>query len=72
MIDTSSRDIKDELQALDTSNIIATGRRTRGIRIDYTKAKHQVPEDEDSEDEKPKKKKTKEVKPSSSSKKQAF
>lgn len=27
----------DDLQGLDVENIISTGRRTRGIRVDYTK-----------------------------------
>jgi len=35
--DSASEVNDDELKALDPRNVITTGRRTRGIRIDYTK-----------------------------------
>lgn len=72
----------DELAALDTSNIISGGRRTRGKRIDYTKVAP-IPGDDDDDDDddeeevKPKKKSKstessgKKAKPPSSSKKPA-
>ncbi|KAF8263250.1 hypothetical protein EI94DRAFT_1741442 [Lactarius quietus] len=36
--DSASEINDDELEALDQDNVIPTGRRTRGIRVDYTKA----------------------------------
>ena len=43
----------DELQALDSTNVISTGRRTRGIRVDYANLKVADTEglDNDSESE---------------------
>ena len=41
----------DELAALDTANVIEGGRRTRGVRVDYTKLNFEVEEDEEDEDE---------------------
>ncbi|KAH9067987.1 hypothetical protein EDB83DRAFT_2378451 [Lactarius deliciosus] len=46
--DDSASDVDDdELEALDQTNVIETGRRTRGIRLDYTK----VPDIQDQEDD---------------------
>ncbi|KAH8989017.1 hypothetical protein EDB86DRAFT_2945266 [Lactarius hatsudake] len=46
--DDSASDVDDdELEALDQTNVIETGRRTRGIRLDYTK----VPEIQDQEND---------------------
>ena len=39
------------MEEIDTSNIIADGRRTRGRNIDFAKAAEEFPEDEDEEDE---------------------
>jgi hypothetical protein len=39
----------DELAALDSANVIEGGRRTRGVRVDYTKLK--VDEEDEEEDE---------------------
>lgn len=36
---------------IDPVNIIATGRRTRGVKIDFAAAAKDLPEDEDDEDE---------------------
>ncbi|KAI0077009.1 hypothetical protein K474DRAFT_1662258 [Panus rudis PR-1116 ss-1] len=49
---SSGPDIKEELNnsGISTDNII-TGRRTRGIRVDYTKVKGGIQEDEDEDDE---------------------
>ncbi|TFK85180.1 hypothetical protein K466DRAFT_654385 [Polyporus arcularius HHB13444] len=59
----------DELGALSKENIITTGRRTRGIRIDYTKVEgfNAGDDSDEEEEEEPKKKK----KSSSSSKSKA-
>ena len=40
----------DNMEEIDTSNIISDGRRTRGRQIDFAKAAEQFPE-EDDEDE---------------------
>ena len=56
----------DDLKALDPKNVITTGRRTRGIRVDYTKANTDgLDEDSDSETETkgPKKRKEAVIKP---------
>ncbi|KAH9060634.1 hypothetical protein EDB87DRAFT_570082 [Lactarius vividus] len=46
--DDSASDVDDdELEALDQTNVIETGRRTRGIRLDYTK----VPDIQEQEDD---------------------
>lgn len=41
----------DDLEELDPKNVITTGRRTRGIRVDYTKVANTEGLDDDSESE---------------------
>lgn len=41
----------DNMEEIDTSNIISGGRRTRGRQIDFAKAAQELPEEEDDEDE---------------------
>jgi hypothetical protein len=43
--------LPDELDALDQKNVISTGRRTRGKRVDYTKVADAEGLDDDSESE---------------------
>ncbi|KAF8591664.1 hypothetical protein K439DRAFT_1610963 [Ramaria rubella] len=44
-------DVAEELAALDAANVIEGGRRTRGVRIDYTKLKVDEDDEEDDEEE---------------------
>lgn len=46
--DSASEVNDDELEALDPKNVISTGRRTRGIRVDYTKVADTEGLDDDS------------------------
>lgn len=42
----------DNMEEIDTNNIISDGRRTRGRQIDFAKAAEELPEeDEDEEDD---------------------
>jgi hypothetical protein len=41
----------DNMEEIDTSNIIGDGRRTRGRKIDFAKAAEEFPEDEDDEED---------------------
>lgn len=41
----------DNMEEIDTSNIISGGRRTRGRQIDFAKAAEELPEDEEDEDD---------------------
>lgn len=41
----------DNMEEIDTSNIINDGRRTRGRKIDFAKAAEQFPEEEDEDEE---------------------
>jgi len=41
----------DNMEEIDTDNIIADGRRTRGRNIDFVKAAEELPEEEDEEDD---------------------
>ena len=43
--------VLDELEALDTTNVIEGGRRTRGVRVDYSKMKYDEEEEEEEEEE---------------------
>ena len=42
---------EDNMEEIDTDNIITDGRRTRGKAIDFAKAAEELPEDEDDDDE---------------------
>lgn len=42
---------EEELEALDSTNVIEGGRRTRGVRVDYTKMKFDEEDDEEDEEE---------------------
>lgn len=39
------------MEEIDTNNIIASGRRTRGRQIDFAKAAQDLPEEDDEDDE---------------------
>jgi len=39
------------MEEIDTSNIIQSGRRTRGKTIDFTKAAEELPEEDEDDDE---------------------
>jgi hypothetical protein len=41
----------DNMEEIDTSNILSDGRRTRGRQIDFAKAAEELPEDEDDDDD---------------------
>lgn len=41
----------DNMEEIDTSNIISGGRRTRGRQIDFVKAAKELPEDEEDEED---------------------
>jgi hypothetical protein len=41
----------DNMEEIDTDNIISDGRRTRGRKIDYAKAAEEMSEDEEEEDD---------------------
>lgn len=41
----------DNMEEIDTSNIISGGRRTRGRQIDFAQAAKDLPEDEEDEDD---------------------
>lgn len=41
----------DNMEEIDTGNIIWDGRRTRGRQIDFAKAAQELPEDEDDDDD---------------------
>lgn len=41
----------DNMEEIDTSNILNTGRRTRGRQIDFAKAAKDLPEEDDDEDD---------------------
>lgn len=41
----------DNMEEIDTSNILSDGRRTRGRQIDFAKAAEELPEDEEDEDD---------------------
>jgi hypothetical protein len=48
----ADEDDADNMEEIDTDNIITDGRRTRGRKIDFAKAAEQFPEeDEDEEDD---------------------
>ncbi|KAF2182693.1 hypothetical protein K469DRAFT_711372 [Zopfia rhizophila CBS 207.26] len=42
---------EDTMEEIDTSNIITSGRRTRGKNIDFAKAAQELGEDEDEDDD---------------------
>ncbi|ELR01680.1 hypothetical protein VC83_00907 [Pseudogymnoascus destructans] len=42
---------EDNMEEIDTSNIISGGRRTRGRQIDFVKAAQELPEDEEDEED---------------------
>ncbi|KAF2118898.1 histone chaperone domain CHZ-domain-containing protein [Lophiotrema nucula] len=42
---------EDNMEEIDTSNIITSGRRTRGKEIDFSKAAADLPEDEDEDED---------------------
>jgi hypothetical protein len=42
---------EDNMEEIDTNNIISGGRRTRGRQIDFAKAAEELPEEEDDEDD---------------------
>lgn len=42
---------EDNMEEIDTSNIISGGRRTRGRQIDFAKAAEELPEEEEDEDD---------------------
>ena len=42
---------EDNMEEIDTDNIISDGRRTRGKAIDFAKAAQELPEDGDDDDE---------------------
>jgi len=42
---------EDNMEEIDTSNIIADGRRTRGRNIDFAKAAEEFPEEEDEDED---------------------
>jgi hypothetical protein len=42
---------EDNMEEIDTDNIINDGRRTRGKTIDFAKAAEELPEDGDEDDE---------------------
>jgi Histone chaperone domain CHZ len=52
-IDILSADEPDEdnMEEIDTGNIIQDGRRTRGRKIDFSKAAEELPEEDDDEDD---------------------
>lgn len=41
----------DNMEEIDTSNILSDGRRTRGRQIDFAKAAEELPEDEEDDEE---------------------
>ena len=41
----------DNMEEIDTSNILSDGRRTRGRQIDFAKAAEELPEEEEEEDD---------------------
>lgn len=41
----------DNMEEIDTGNIISDGRRTRGRKIDFAKAAEELPEEEEDEDD---------------------
>jgi hypothetical protein len=41
----------DNMEEIDTSNILSDGRRTRGRQIDFAKAAEELPEDEEDDDD---------------------
>jgi hypothetical protein len=41
----------DNMEEIDTSNIISDGRRTRGRQIDFAKAAQELPEEDDDEED---------------------
>jgi hypothetical protein len=51
--DTGAADEEDadNMEEIDTSNIITDGRRTRGRKIDFAKAAEQFPEDDDEDED---------------------
>lgn len=51
--DTNAADEPDEdnMEEIDQSNIIDSGRRTRGVKIDFAKAAQDMPAEEEDEDE---------------------
>ena len=42
---------EDNMEEIDTDNILSNGRRTRGKNIDFAKAAEELPEDGDDDDE---------------------
>lgn len=42
---------EDNMEEIDTSNIISGGRRTRGRQIDFAKAAEELPEEDDDEED---------------------
>jgi hypothetical protein len=42
---------EDNMEEIDTGNIISDGRRTRGRQIDFAKAAEELPEEDDDEEE---------------------
>jgi hypothetical protein len=41
----------DNMEEIDTSNILSDGRRTRGRQIDFAKAAEELPEEEEEDDD---------------------
>lgn len=41
----------DNMEEIDTDNILSDGRRTRGRQIDFAKAAEELPEEEDDDDD---------------------
>ena len=42
---------EDNMEEIDTGNIIQDGRRTRGRKIDFSKAAEELPEEDDDDDD---------------------
>ncbi|KAF2261620.1 hypothetical protein CC78DRAFT_535475 [Lojkania enalia] len=49
--DDAEPEEEDNMEEIDTNNIIASGRRTRGKNIDFAKAAEELPEDDDEDDD---------------------
>jgi hypothetical protein len=48
---TADEPDEDNMEEIDTNNIITDGRRTRGRQIDFAKAAEELPAEEDDEDD---------------------
>jgi hypothetical protein len=51
MLNLADEADEDNMEEIDTNNIISGGRRTRGRQIDFAKAAQELPEEDEDEDE---------------------